>query len=63
MTHDPAQRFLLDQQVPKHAWDIFGKWYSRTGVVRKNDPIREGKFQSDEDWYYNWYGQEDEEDE
>jgi hypothetical protein len=55
-------RFSLHSEVPAHAWAVFGKWYSRTGTERPNQPILQGEFQSDEQWYQDWYGEDDEED-
>lgn len=58
-----TSRFSLHPDVPAHAWGVFGKWYSRTGAERPNDPPRQGQFQSYAEWWNDWFASEEEEDE
>lgn len=54
-------RFHLPAYVPDNAWQRFGRWYSTSGVERENNPIRQGRFLSELEWYERW-SQVDEED-
>ncbi|PVH98638.1 hypothetical protein DM02DRAFT_41538 [Periconia macrospinosa] len=52
---DDTNRFSLHADVPNHAWGVFSKWYSRTGAERENQPILQGEFQSDTEWWNDWF--------
>lgn len=60
MTSNP-DRFRLHEHVPNHVWNVFTKWYSRTGAERPNN-ILQGEFQDYADWYEDWYGEDEEDD-
>ncbi|OCL07945.1 hypothetical protein AOQ84DRAFT_50323 [Glonium stellatum] len=57
-----SDKFSLHVDVPNHVWNVFGKWYSRTGAERPNS-ILQGEFQNYAEWYEDWYGEDDEDDE
>lgn len=58
-----TNRFFLHPDVPVNAWRVFGKWYPTTGAERANNPILGGDFQTDEEWWNDWFAEEEEEEE
>jgi hypothetical protein len=61
MTASP-DKFSLHADAPAHVWNLFQKWYSRTGVERPNN-VLQGEFQSYATWWNDWYSADDDEDE
>lgn len=55
MMANDTRRFSLHPGVPAHAWRVFGRCYSRTGAERPCNPIRQGQFQSYEEWWNDWF--------
>jgi hypothetical protein len=60
MTATP-DKFSLHADVPTEVWNLFQKWYSRTGVERPNN-VLQGEFQSYTAWWIDWYGADDDDD-